>query len=74
MEYDCPHVAAGMSMERVRSVLGEPDRTHVLRCGEDFLTSWIYHTEPDPMCVWFDSADRVKMTSRNCSARPVAVR
>lgn len=72
MEQGCPHVSRGMSMEEVKSALGEPDRTHMLTLGGQVLTSWIYHTDPDPMCVWFDSADRVKLTSRNCSAVAVA--
>lgn len=73
MEQASLQVVSGMSMEEVRSVLGEPDRTHMLSFGHQILTSWIYHADPDPMCVWFDSADKVKLTSRNCAARPITV-
>jgi hypothetical protein len=72
MEQASLKVASGMSMGEVRSVLGEPDRTHVFSFGHQILTSWIYHSEPDPMCVWFDSADKVKLTSRNCAESAVS--
>jgi len=60
----------GMSMDEVRLVLGEPDRTHMIVLGQEVLTSWIYHAEPEPLCIWFDSADRVKLMSRNCAVNP----
>ena len=64
MERPCPQVECGMSMQEVRSLLGEPDREHAIALDHQVLTSWIYHTNPDPMCVWFDAQGRVKLASR----------
>ena len=50
----------------VTPAMGPPDRTHVMNFGQAMLTSWIYHAEPEPMVVWFDEADRVRMKSANC--------
>ena len=61
----------GMSMQEVESILGTPSRTHVLNIGTEMLTSWIYHTDAEPMCIWFDGQDRVKMASSNCTADTV---
>ena len=73
MEYDDTPVLLGMTRDEVEALLGPPDRTHVLNLGTTALTSWIYHTTPDPMVVWFDGADRVRLNSANCRAATLAV-
>ena len=70
MEQACSQVLSGMSMEEVRAMLGDPDWTHDVSFDHDHLTSWIYHADPDPLCVWFDAADKVRLASRNCSTEP----
>jgi hypothetical protein len=72
VELDYSQVLPGMTMEEVKAALGDPDRTHLLNLDQAVLTSWIYHAAPEPMVVWFDEADRVKMMSANCFVTLVA--
>jgi outer membrane protein assembly factor BamE (lipoprotein component of BamABCDE complex) len=52
-------VAAGMTQDAVKGILGEPSTTQVMKLGDQSLTAWYYVGDKGAVNVVFDGAGAV---------------
>jgi outer membrane protein assembly factor BamE (lipoprotein component of BamABCDE complex) len=52
-------VAAGMTQDAVKAILGEPSTTQVMKLGDQSLTAWYYVGDKGAVNVVFDTAGSV---------------
>jgi len=58
-------ITAGMSQDQVRSVLGAPSTTQVMKAADQSLTAWYYVGAKDNVNVVFNTEGRVTTVGLN---------
>jgi outer membrane protein assembly factor BamE (lipoprotein component of BamABCDE complex) len=58
-------ITAGMSQAEVKSLLGEPSTTQVMKIADESLTTWYYVGDKDNVNVVFDTKGTVTAAGLN---------